>query len=241
MPFSKKLEHERIITYDTKNIKKDNHDIIEEFSTKYSKMKHDYQKVTWGSKLEANGNYIIGAKQIDWSNTKTWLDLGCGVGNFFEYVFDYKKIKTEDFTDIRGIDPVPEFIDICKNKESLNGIHFEIGNVVTYTTEVQYDLVTSLGLLQLLDVNDVETIIEKMLMMVKPGGQIFLTTLNFDFKWHKRRRVTWSCWTYKKEEMLYLFGERHGCKVVTCEPVDNHGIISGIEDNSKIFVHAIKA
>lgn len=231
---------EKILMYDTKNIRKDNAAIIEEFSNKYADMKHDHQRVTYGSKLEMEGNHLIAQKYVDWTKVKTWLDVGCGCGNFFEYVLEKNNQKVSDYELIKGIEPVEKFVNFCQKKGTLKGCEFQIANILDYQDDMQYDLVTTMGVLQVLDINDVEDVLAKLLQMTKPGGQICLTTTNYDFKHHLRRRIWWSCWAYKKEEMEYIFREIHKCQYVRCDAFDNHGNISELESNPKIFVHVIK-
>ncbi len=231
---------ERILTYDTKNIKKTNQDIIDEFGDKYADMKHDYQKVTYGSKAEMESNFLISIPYIDWSKVKTWADVGCGCANYFEYVFEHKGLTVNDFEYIKGLEPVEKFVDVCNAKNNLKGIDFEVANIVDYKSDRQYDLVSAIGILQVLNIDDVELVIEKLYDMTKPGGQIVITTSNFDYKGHKRRRIWWSCWAFKKEELIYILRDRHGCLDVTCDAYDRQGNIVELESSPRIFIHGYK-
>ena len=73
----------------------------------------NYQSVGW-NKPKADERFNIFYDEFKYlfdNNNCTIIDLGCGLGHFYQYLLD-KGIKC-DYT---GVDINPNFIDFCKNK-----------------------------------------------------------------------------------------------------------------------------
>jgi len=103
-------------------------------------------------------------KELELMNAsgKTLLDVGCGRGDFLRYAHS-KGVKTK----LCGI-------DITLNQEK--GIEFLQGDFSAYTFERQYDFIVSTMVIEHID--DLTRFVRKIYECLKPGGTIFLTTIN---------------------------------------------------------------
>jgi 2-polyprenyl-3-methyl-5-hydroxy-6-metoxy-1,4-benzoquinol methylase len=114
-------------------------------------------------------------KELDLMNAsgKTLLDVGCGRGDFLRYAHS-KHVKTR----MCGI-------DITLNQEK--GIEFLQGDFSTYSFESQFDFIVSTMVIEHMD--DPTTFVRKIYDCLKPGGTVFLTTINSGAIMHHNARL----------------------------------------------------
>lgn len=108
---------------------------------------------------------------------KQVLDIGCGGGLLTESLYQQGAIVT-------GIDASEKLIDIAKTHATLtcsnndSGIHYACTTAEDYATQypAQFDVITCMELLE--HVPDVQSLINAIATLLKPNGQLFLSTLN---------------------------------------------------------------
>lgn len=148
---------------------------VKTFKRLFYRNKENYKRYHWVeeklmlSSYELVFNYMTPIKGMD------ILDIGCGCGDFFEYMYRKFGIDRSFFGNIKGVDPVSEFINEANNNKALDGIDFEVSNILNYTDGNRYDFVSCIGAIQF--VEDVELNIRKLLSLLKPNGLCYINTL----------------------------------------------------------------
>ncbi len=124
------------------------------------------------------------------------LDLGCGTGELTKSLFDMLK---PDF--MIGLDASPEMLKESE-KQRTEGLEFQLGNIVEFQPDVEFDLVFSNAALQW--VSDHEKLIPKVLSWVANEGQVAIQMpCNFDHPSHSVARAV----------AQRLFPEKFGSKL----------------------------
>lgn len=163
-------------------------------------------------------------------NSATWekysslelncLDIGCGGGLLSESLARLPIVKN-----VKGIDMTPEVIAVANDHKELDPIladklSYQLTSLDEIPNEETYDIVTCMEMLEHVDYPAV--VLKKALSHVKPGGYLFLSTINRDF-------ISWFT-TIFMGEMIF--------KIV---PLGTHTYSKYIkEDEIQEFVESIK-
>ena len=227
----------------TRKVRTKNVDILDRYQNKYfKKYKSDQQRLLWDTKNNMTCGFIVSQRYIDFSLVKSFIDVGCGTGNYFnEILSKYKKIKT-----VVGVDAVPNFIEISKEKNKefdITYVNDNIFNIPNNTQITSYDLCTCNGVLQTLDLSSISDVFSVLNKVTNSGGQLWVTALNYyklmHHYWSSDNRRFVGLWKYKFEELIYYIKD------------DFHDIQYGFynpdstmeNDKTKadfVFVHATK-
>jgi 2-polyprenyl-3-methyl-5-hydroxy-6-metoxy-1,4-benzoquinol methylase len=212
-----------------------NDGFIENYKNTISKRKEDYQKCRWMSDSQMNLRFEMAKKVINFNKIKTWLDVGCGTGNFFESVLN----DNNSIQSITGTDAVNTFINISKEKnKKFNNVQqkFYVKNLYDLDppTDGTFDMVSMSGLLQLLDLDKIELTILKLASLVKHSGIIFIDTLNYNYYTINTRRKH-GLWYFRKEELIKLF-ELNGFSNIDCNTFNSK---LQIKNNDGMYVYCL--
>ena len=167
--------------------------------------KNEYEKLSWTAHNQMMCRFWEAAKHINWNNVHTWLDLGCGTGDFFKYVLDNTENNIEE---IVGVDLTQDFLDITKQKLNECNVKKEFINhdITTFDLNRKFDLITVSGIIQCLNIEQLPLLMERICSHLNEGGKIWFDTINYDYR-HKRRYYI--VWTFKEAEIIKLF-EHYG-------------------------------
>jgi 2-polyprenyl-6-hydroxyphenyl methylase / 3-demethylubiquinone-9 3-methyltransferase len=140
-----------------------------------------------------------------------------------------------------GIDIEPKLIEAAQREAQIKSlpIKFVCSSVEDYETSMQYDFITCFEMLE--HVDDPKKVIEKMLTWLKPGGFIFISTINrtlpayiatilvaeYLLKW-----LPTSTHTYEK----FITPEELQSYLDSAIPLDLRGIIYNPLEKSKFFL-----
>ena len=108
---------------------------------------------------------------VDLGN-KIVMDMGCGGGILTESLANASPLK------ITGIDLEPNAIEVAKKHAQSSQLKIEYLNesIEDHPLERQYDVITCLEMLEHVPVP--ELLLNKLCMHLKPGGSLFLSTIN---------------------------------------------------------------
>ena len=171
---------------------------------------------------------IMSENIIDYKSVISWADVGCGTGNFFEYILPkYKNIKN-----VTGIDAVKEFTEITSDKIKkldLNVdkkfIHSPIHDI---SITEKFDLVTLSGVLQVLDLDKIYQTFDVLTSLVNENGQLWINTANYNFRGVSKRRKG-GIYRFKPKE-LELILNKYDFTIIDSKP---YTIDSGYALNEK--------
>lgn len=138
-------------------------------------------------------------------NTATWdkyiklrlscLDIGCGGGLLTESLARLPIVEK-----VKGIDMTPEVIDVAKDHKELdpilaNKLSYQLTSLDEIPEEEKYDIVTCMEMLEHVDYPAI--VLKKALSHVKPGGYLFLSTINRDL-------ISWFTTIFMGETVLKI-------------------------------------
>ena len=193
-----------------------------------------YNELGWNYYPEAFGEQLLAWLREQGRGVKTALDLGCGTGVLC-------RILAQQGIAARGMDLSPGMIAIAR--ESAPELAFDVGNMITYRPEAEFDLVTCTGdaLNHIPDLQDVETILQNVYGYLAPGGLFVFDILNekeisdsepfeLDFDAHTR---VWFQMTCPEEKQVRLNirvwdGETLKCEEVIRETVHDPEVICAL-------------
>lgn len=123
------------------------------------------------------------------------LDIGCGGGLLCESL-----ARLPNVNDVTGIDMTPEVIAVAEEHLKLDPIlegklKYKLSSLDDIPLEEKYDLVTCMEMLEHVEYPSV--VLRKALSHVKPGGYLFLSTINRDF-------VSWFTTIFMGETILKI-------------------------------------
>lgn len=133
--------------------------IIDHFKQALKKYKRGPMAISWGSRksqiVRFEALYKIGDL-----NGKTVLDLGCGFGDFYEFLTKKKKVKLKKYL---GIDMNPLIISEAKKKYPKE--EFITGNLLENPPKESFDYVFESGIFNI-KVPNLENLIKKTLVQM---------------------------------------------------------------------------
>ncbi len=98
---------------------------------------------------------------------KDWLDISCGTGSMAIRL-------AQRGMNMTAIDLSLHMVEIAKEKARVDNldIHFDVGNMINYTSEQSFDVILNLhdGLNYLLERRDIESFLRNAKDLLKPGG-----------------------------------------------------------------------
>ncbi|GMM29128.1 hexaprenyldihydroxybenzoate methyltransferase [Martiniozyma asiatica (nom. inval.)] len=129
-----------------------------------------------------------------WNQLKlNCLDIGCGGGLLTESLARLKNVEG-----VKGIDMTPEVLEVAKAHALLDPI---VAGKVSYELTAlenvhgEYDIVTCMEMLE--HVEYPALVLQKAMSLVKPGGYLFLSTINRD-------AISWFTTIFMGEHMLRI-------------------------------------
>ena len=161
-----------------RKVRTKNSDILYRYQNDYfHKYKNDQQRLLWNTKSNMTCGFDVSHQFIDFSKVNSFIDIGCGTGNYFNDVLSKHDIKK-----VVGVDAVPNFIDVSKEKNKNYNITYIESNIFDVLNNKQietYDLCTFNGVLQTLDLNSISNVFDVLKKVTADGGQLWLTALNY--------------------------------------------------------------
>ena len=164
-----------------------------------------YDVFGWNYYPEIFGEGLIRWMEARGIRPKSALDLGCGTGVLCE-ILEQQGIRAA------GMDLSEGMIAIARERGP--GIRYEVGNMITYRPEDEYDLVTCTGdaLNHIMALSDIEKIFENVYGYLNQGGYFVFDILNehevstsepFEMDFDERTRV-WFQMTRPEEKLVNL-------------------------------------
>ncbi len=98
------------------------------------------------------------------------LDYACGPGTF---IGNYLKSNSI------GVDISQQQIDYAKKKYSNSGIFLTTEEFIFDNYNEKFDYITVIGLLEFIDSDEIIKLVNKLNMILKPNGKVYLTTPNY--------------------------------------------------------------
>ncbi|MCX8045018.1 MAG: class I SAM-dependent methyltransferase [Desulfobacterota bacterium] len=106
------------------------------------------------------------------SKTVSLLDIGCSNGNFLRHV---KKAFPEML--LTGGDAAPKAVQCCLDDQSLEGICFELMDILNMDGSQQFDIITANAVLYMFNDREYEQAVKSIFRCLVPGGFLLV----FDF------------------------------------------------------------
>lgn len=137
-----------------------------------------WQKAKWGSAESMLNRFRLGLSVIDWTAVHHWIDIGCGVADFFAMAEEEGRL----FPQLTGLDITPAIIEQARTRTFRSPTRFFAADMVEaaqppYSLGETADLVTLVGVLQQCGERPGEAL-QACADLLRPGGQLFLTTKN---------------------------------------------------------------
>lgn len=167
-----------------RKVKTKNVNILDNYQHKYwNKFKSDQQRLRWSTKSNMTCGFDVSHKIIDFSKVNSFVDVGCGTGYYFNDVLSKHKIEK-----VVGIDAVPNFIDLAKEKTKQYNIEYINSNIfnIKELNIGNFDLCTFNGVFQTLDLDSISEVFDVLNGLVKTDNRRFV-----------------GLWKYKPEEFFY--------------------------------------
>ena len=192
----------------------------------------EYAKVKWGSPEGMQNRFHLALEFIDWSSVHSWIDVGCGTGAFLSAVED--RIRIEKFL---GLDLSPKQIAFaCSRSYVTDQREFRRQDFMDDIKEGGFDLVTVIGVLQKCGVS-LRKAVARFAELVKPGGQVFVTTKNLEWQrfkepgfvphpdhhWFRMEDIK-AAFLLAGLKIIRVEGFEPRIKGKTCPPEDAHSI-----------------
>ena len=117
-----------------------------------------------------NTTFLNVKKRI--TSSKNHLDYACGPGSFIGIYLD---------KDCIGVDISQNQIEFAKNKYGTKGSFYINSDFDHKKYENYFDSISTIGLLEYLDDDETISYLNKMQLILKPGGKLIITTPNYSF------------------------------------------------------------
>lgn len=114
---------------------------LKRYNSKFNKYNLSPKSLGWGLKNQQITRFNYSTKYLNLNNSSI-LDIGCGFGDFYEYLIK-NKVKLNSYT---GIDINNNFIEICKKK--FPNTSFEIKDMFSLGKK-KYDYIFAFGVFSL--------------------------------------------------------------------------------------------
>ena len=152
-------------------------EVIEEYeSAGYAS--EEYARMKWGSQNGMFTRFQLAIDLVDWQMVDSWIDVGCGTGALLQEV--EKSVFIDHFV---GVDLCKSSLGQAATKTyKTRNIMFFNQNFIDRTSYEPFDLVTCIGVLQKCGI-PLRKAIARLAELVRPEGQVFVTTKNQD--WNK--------------------------------------------------------
>lgn len=159
---------------------------------------------------------------------KTWLDIGCGYGEFIEALQSISKNNVI----AKGVEPNVDKRESAR-KRGLNVSHFDLNN-----HSAQYDFISLLNVFSHLP--DPKTELTNWKRLLKDGGELFLETgdtANLDSKDHSRPFFLPQHLSFVSEDIVVNMLEKIGFKIINVKkyPAFKFNIVGIAKEIVKIF------
>ncbi|UCE36855.1 MAG: class I SAM-dependent methyltransferase [Thermoplasmata archaeon] len=147
------------------------------FDERAKSFNNDHEKVGYSSKKSMSYRYNICLSNIEIKENMSMVDVGCGVGNFEEFL-------SENYGNINmfGIDPSPNMVKVARQKNL--PAEFFLGDIIRLPFKSNsMDCIISIAVLQNFD-GSWEDALSEMVRILDQGGQLFFTTIDRNYKGH---------------------------------------------------------
>jgi len=151
---------------------------IKKYSTDFYKKSKNCDRHHWFSEKLTDVLYSLIFNFYNIKEGTRVLDIGCGCGDFFEYIFNRFDIDFNFFSEIKGNDVVDEFLETANNNKLLTGVKFEKLNILSDNINDKYDFISIIGVFQLFEGNYVINILERLLDILNNNGVLYISALN---------------------------------------------------------------
>ena len=166
-------------------------DNIKVFAEAFQKYGDDVRSCLWGTRQTERWEELTNVAQLDGASV---LEIGCGIGSFYEYCIQVKGMKHMAY---KGIDLVPDMIDLAKQKYP--AAEFEMCNILEQKLEKAYDYVILCGVFNIATkTEEMEKILSEAFLYCKKGMAFnFISTyVNFkseDMSYHNPQEIFTFC------------------------------------------------
>lgn len=228
------IKDEDSTIYLPKKVVLNNDRYIEKLKTKRIHESNNWKKLTWNTERQMLSKFEMAEKVIDFSKVKSWIDIGCGTGEFFKHILDNNNIEN-----VTGFDAVEEFMNISKNDVNVNyNINYIVDNIITTQHNETYDLVTCSGIMQVFDYDKLDIMFSNFYKFLNPGGQIWIDTLNFYYEKFNNKRVG-GVYTFKMSEIENLLS-KFGFKEIESKCFSVDGVLDDKESCFHVYGYGKK-
>jgi 8-O-methyltransferase len=130
------------------------------------------RRLTRAMDAYARGRGLELADHLDWSDTRTLLDLGCGPGTYALAIAERYPAIRATLLDLPG--PIAEARRIAAARGQAGALHFLAADALAWVPEHGYDTVLVSNLLHMLGPPRARALLGRCYAMVNPGGRIIV-------------------------------------------------------------------
>lgn len=184
----------------------------------------NFLKSDWPNREYQMSRFKMANKIIDFSTINSWLDIGCGTGDFFNYI-----LAKYDIKDVCGIDIKSDSINISKKLNKDYNITYINDDFLNITPTEKYNLVTFSGILQSYQPNKFKLILNKLKDF--SNNIIWIDTLNYSNGLNLRDAIG-----YYKYDLNYLVDNIGNGFKISKDSFDTSGNIGNIYSDNMIYL-----
>jgi len=128
-----------------------------------------------GRSIQTNWHHITFTRvKVNIKKNDRILDFACGSGNFFASI---DNLNEESI----GLDISDKQIKYANKKYSDIAKFYTLENFDFESNKENFDVITCLGLIEFIEIQEINELISKFYDLLKPGGTLIITTPNFQF------------------------------------------------------------
>lgn len=128
-----------------------------------------------GRSIQTNWHHITFTRvKVNIKKNDRILDFACGSGNFFASI---DNLNEESI----GLDISDKQIKYANKKYSDIAKFYTLENFDFESNKENFDVITCLGLIEFIEIREINELISKFYDLLKPGGTLIITTPNFQF------------------------------------------------------------